>query len=309
MRTSSAKGRSSITRRHRDLLLVTSVLTCLLIILGGIVCVTDSSRGCPDWPACYGQLLPPLRLDSILEYTHRVVAALTSLFIVASAIVGWHKARTIPWLSWPPMIAFLFLLAVAGFGAMAVLRGLEPGLAALDLGSALTVLALMLAATTTAFSAYENPALPVRVSFASIFARCVLWTLVAVFIVLVSGVLVAPSGSVVRCLSWPLFDGRLNLNDLRGWLEAARYLLAGAASVLVLGVVAQAWRRQGALRRVAVAVGVLFLAEIGIGALRLVTGGAVAWQLLHVATTAIFWALLIVLAMLAGLAPSATTEN
>ncbi|MGD9144175.1 MAG: protoheme IX farnesyltransferase, partial [Anaerolineae bacterium] len=113
--------------------------------------MTGASRGCPDWPGCYGQLVPPMRLDSILEYAHRVMAALTSLFIVASAIAGWRKAGSIRWVSRPPVIAVALLLAVIIFGAMVVLRGLEPGLAALDLGSALGVLALMLTATVVAF--------------------------------------------------------------------------------------------------------------------------------------------------------------
>ena len=152
----SADYKMTITRRHRDLLVAASTLTYLLVVLGGIVCVTNSSRGCPDWPACYGRLVPPMRLDSILEYAHRVLAALTSLCIVASAAVGWRKARSIRWVSWPPVIAIAFLLAVIVFGALVVLRGLEPGLAALDLGSALMVLTLMLAATVMALT----PAIP-----------------------------------------------------------------------------------------------------------------------------------------------------
>jgi cytochrome c oxidase assembly protein subunit 15 len=291
-----------ITRRHRNLLLAASALTLLLVTLGGVVCITGSSRGCPDWPGCYGQLVPPLRLDSILEYTHRLLAGLTSLLIVASAIAGWRRARSMRWVSWPPLMAVAFLAAVVVFGAMVVLRGLEPGLAALDLGSALLVLALMLAATVVAFSVGRNPGLPGGPSFHSPLARLALWTLVAVFVVLVSGVLVAAGGSAVRCLGWPLFGRPLALDGARGWLQLARHLLAAGASILVIAVIVQAWRRGGVLRRAATTVGLLFLGELVAGVLVIMPGYALPLQVLHVAAAAALWAALVVLTMLAGLA-------
>lgn len=291
-----------ITRRHRNLLRAGSALTLLLITLGGIVCITGASRGCPDWPGCYGQLVPPPRLDSILEYTHRLLAGLTSLLIVASAIAGWRRARSMHWVSWPPLIAVAFLAAVVVFGAMVVLRGLEPGLAALDLGSALLVLALMLTATVVAFSAGRNPGLPNGPSLQSPLARLALVTLVAVFVVLVSGVLVAASGSAVRCLGWPLFGRPLALDGARGWLQLARHLLAAGASILVVAVIVRAWHRGGLLQRAAMVVGVLFLCELVAGGLVLVSGHALPLQVLHVAAAAALWAALVVLTMLAGLA-------
>jgi heme A synthase len=210
------------------------------------------------------------------------------------------------------VIAIAFLLAVIVFGAMVVLRGLEPGLAALDLGSALTVLALMLLATVVAFARYGNPGLPDRLSFQSSFVKLALWTLVTVFIVLVSGVLVAASGSVVRCLGWPLYSGQLALSDLRGWLQLARRLLAGLASILVIAVVVQAWRRQpggGAIRRTATMMGVLFVTEIAVGAFLLVQEPPIVLQVVYSAIAAAFWTLLVVLVVLAGLVSPVSTEE
>jgi cytochrome c oxidase assembly protein subunit 15 len=287
-------------------------MTWLLVVLGGVVCITGSSRGCPDWPACYGQLVPPLRLDSMLEYTHRVLALLTSLLIVASAIVGWRNARSIRWVAWPPVIAIAFLVAVVVFGAMVVLRGLEPGLAVLDLGSALLVLALVLAATVVAFFGYKDPALPDRLSFQDPFARLALWTLVAVFVVLVSGVLVAEDGSMVRCLGWPLFGGRLDLSEARGWLQGVRRLAGGLAGVLILLVLVQAWRvheQQWAIRSVATAVGMAFLVETAIGALLWMHGFSVGLYVVYAAAATALWTLLVVLVVWAGLLSSGPTRG
>ena len=37
---------------HRNLLAVAAVFTVLLIAMGGVLCVTQSIRSCPDWPGC-----------------------------------------------------------------------------------------------------------------------------------------------------------------------------------------------------------------------------------------------------------------
>jgi heme a synthase len=301
-----------ITRGHRTLLLVTSLLTLVLVIMGGVVCITDSSRGCPDWPACYGRLVPPLRVDSILEYTHRVLAALTSTLIVASAIAGWRRARAVRWVSWPPLLAIAFLIAVSIFGAMVVLRGLEPGLAAVDLGSALTVLALMVAATVVAFARRQDPGLPDGPALHNPLARLALGTLILVFVVLVSGVLVAASGSPLRCLGWPLYGGAWPVAEGRQWLQVARGALAVVAGASVLAVAVQAWRGRpglGAIQLIATAAGLFFLAEAVVGALMVLYEPALALQVIHAALAAALWASLVALAVWAGLAPSLRPEH
>jgi cytochrome c oxidase assembly protein subunit 15 len=250
-------------------------------------------------------------MDSIIEYSHRVVAAVTSLLIVATAAVSLLRYRSIRWLSRPPALAIVFLIAVTIFGALVVLQGLPPGLAATDLGSALLVLALIAMPTVIAFARQANPALPDLLIFRSAFSRLTLAVLVAVFIVLVSGTLVARSGSLVRCLGWPLYGGTLDPAELHGWLQAARLLFATGTGILLIAVVVQAWRlqpRRGAIRRAATMVGLLFLGEILTGTLISAFGHSILLLVIQVALAAALWAMLVILAVLAGL-PSATTEE
>lgn len=299
-----------MTNRHRNLFLAASLFTTLLVTLGGVVCVTDASRGCPDWPACYGKLVPPPRFDSILEYTHRVVAALTSLLIVASAIVGWRGHRANRWLWQPLAISIGFLLAVIVFGALVVLRGLEPGLAALDLGSALMVQALVTTAAVVAASGGHGPARP---SLAGGLARLALGALVATWIVLVSGVLVAESGSAVRCLSWPLYGGEASLavGQAREWLGWARRGAGALAGILILAVVVQAWRLRGGQRRlwpVAAALGLSLAAEVAVGGVLAGGSGTLALHVVYVALAAALWPLLVALWVMAGLREPAASS-
>jgi cytochrome c oxidase assembly protein subunit 15 len=303
-----------VARWYGYLLLAAATMTYLLIVMGGVVCVTGGSKGCPDWPGCYGQPVPPMRLDSIVEYTHRVLSGLASILIIAAAALGLWRYRSIRWVSWPPALAIPFLIAVTIFGALVVLRGLSPGLAAVDLGSALVVLALMLAATVVAWALLADPALPDRLSFRDPFARWVLLALVSGFVVLVSGVLAAKDGSLVRCLGWPLYGEGLAPAGTHRWPGLARQLLATGTGILLLGVIVQAWRlRPGrkAIQWAATAVGILFLAELATGALISALGPGIWLLVVQVALAVAVWAMLVALAVLAGLpaAPSAVVPN
>lgn len=288
---------SAVSRRHLALLLAATATTYLLIILGGVVCITDASQACPDWPACYGRVVPPPEIKAITEYTHRVVAALATALIVAAAAVGWRRAREVRWVSWPPLVAIAFLLAVIVFGALVVLRGLSRGAAALDLGSALTVLALLVTASVVAGAHRRGPAVPDRLSWSTPLARLSLAALGAVFAVLVSGVLVAAPGSVVRCLGWPQIAGADGPHLLRA-------ILAAVAALLVLATVAWAVGRRAELAVLAAGVGVVLVAEMALTWLVLPAAPEAAdtgWRILSAALATTLWAGLVALTVRAAM--------
>jgi len=69
------------------LVLLTVILTYLLLVFGSAVAAYGACLGCPDWPLCFGSILPPEQLGAQLEYTHRVLAALTAFSIFGTTFI------------------------------------------------------------------------------------------------------------------------------------------------------------------------------------------------------------------------------
>jgi heme A synthase len=84
----------------RRLVLATAIATFVLIIVGGVVRVSDSGLGCGPagsgfhgWPFCNGDVVPGVNLHSIVEYTHRAVAGIVTILIVSIVVMAWRRHR------------------------------------------------------------------------------------------------------------------------------------------------------------------------------------------------------------------------
>lgn len=307
----SAAKKTSSTKKQaignfRYLLLAAAIATFLLIVIGGIVRVTGSGLGCPDWPTCYGRLLPPPQIEAQIEYSHRFWAsAVTSPLILLSAFWAWRRFRSIK-LIWQPLFWSLPILLLQGLlGAVVVVRELPPVLVALHLGTAFLLMALLITATVMAFARHRNPAQADKLSFKSPFARLALGGLIGIFVILVSGAFTAASGATYACSGWPLCNGELIPSHPLGWVHMLHRVLVGLMAVHMLLLLRAAWRTQRTQRGIlsaATLTFVLYYAQILVGALKVSSQFPIYLLGLHVATAAAVWAMVVILVVLVGLA-------
>ncbi len=117
-----------------------ALATLLLMAVGSATRVMNAGLACPDWPLCYGQLVPTrqMNLQVFLEWFHRLDAALIGVSAIALSGLSWWYRRELPrWLPGAATFA-LFLIVFQGIlGGLTVTQLLRFDIVTAHLGTAL----------------------------------------------------------------------------------------------------------------------------------------------------------------------------
>ncbi len=284
--------------RFQKLAATTVAGTLLLVTIGVIVRATGSGLGCPDWPFCYGRILPELGdTKAWLEWIHRSVAAILGLLILAQAILAWIDHRDRRSILWPSVAAVLLVAFQAYLGRQTVLLGNSGPSVTAHLATAMALLGLLVYILGRSF-------FPARIGGRGSSQRFTLlatFGAAATYVLLLFGSQVTATDAALIFPDWPLMGGTFfpPLTELTSSQVLHRWV-AVVVGLIVAAVAFAAWRtqrRHPALVRLALAAAGLYLAQAIVGGLQVLTQLAGWTQTLHVALGAGVWALMCGLAV------------
>src|SRR3954469_1882076 len=83
-------------KKIRQVAIVALVVAVMHVVFGGIVRISGSGMGCGDhWPKCYGYWFPPFnRPELVVEVSHRYLASILTLSVIALVVVAWRARAT-----------------------------------------------------------------------------------------------------------------------------------------------------------------------------------------------------------------------
>ncbi len=279
----------------RRLALVTAIFAYLQIALGGLVRVSGSGLGCPDWPLCHGRPYPPADPHAIIEYSHRAVGSVTGILIIATVVLAWVVFRTRrPVVAWLASASLIGVVGEGILGGVVVANDLLPWLVVVHLGLAMIILGFLVAAAVMA--APPAPGMSDRD-----FRRLTAVVTGLTFVLLLTGSTVVASNADRGCRTWPLCGGGF-ARDFNG---ASAYTMLHRGAVLVIGILivytlVSVLRRSGmqsGIGRSAAATLLVFAVQVAVGAGSAVTDGAF-FNGLHVALATLVWSGVLTTALL-----------
>jgi len=279
----------------RWIALAASVFTFGLVVVGGVVRVTGSGLGCPDWPLCHGQLIPPLDGPTLIEYSHRMFATLTSIFVVATTAIATIRYRKAKWIFRPTILALALLIVQIVLGGITVLLELPPVIVAAHLANALTIFAFLILTTVYAF----RPRIYLDASDAATvrYRRLVWASALGTLALIVSGAVVTGTSAFYTCATWPLCNDQLIPTQFLPQIAMAHRVVAAAIGLLIAYAFIEtwrAWKNIAELKNASVVAAALFIAQIVVSVIMVQTKFDLVWRLAHLAASTALWGAMVV---------------
>ena len=269
------------------------------ITLGGVVRVTDSGLGCPDWPLCHGQIIPPFDTATLIEYSHRLSGSVLGLLVIATTAIAWMRFRANR-LVWYMSVSALVLVIVAGIlGGVTVLTELAWQYRLLHLSIAEILVACLIVAAIAGWNPYSSTPTAANSDQADSLKPLIIASIVGAFVLILSGSYMVGEGYGTSCATWPLCRGSI-LPE--GWAYIVHMGHRYIAAIVGIVIVWTAWRASAPSHsptRIAAAFLVAaFALQIVVGAFVIWSGFAADLKATHLSLATLVWVGLVSLAAL-----------
>ena len=277
------------------------------VSLGGVVRVTGSGLGCPDWPLCHGRIIPPFDTATLIEYSHRLTGSALGMLVVATAVLAWIFYRSNSWVVVSSVFGVVLVIIAGGLGGLTVLTELAWWVRLIHLGVAESVVAAMAIALVAGWrpsivsssAASSSPAQPSPER--ERLTRLVLASALGVFVLILSGSYMVGYGAGTSCGTWPLCNGALFPEGSAFAIHMGHRLLAAIIGIVVLVTAYAAWTRRverPVLGWIGLAIAALFIAQVVLGAATVWGGFPASLKAIHFSIASLIWMALAYLAAL-----------
>lgn len=275
--------------------LALTVETFLLISVGGVVRNAGAGLSCPDWPLCFGRVVPPMDYRVFLEWFHRLMAGSISVFLLAISTYVVFKPTLRKTIGWNCVAAIGLLAAQVILGGLTVLGLLDPKWVSSHLAVALGFFGVVVVTTLKLYDAKNGLIRPIQTSRLS--AAAVITSMILFGQILLGG-LVSSNYAGLACADFPKCNGQWLpvLEGLVGY-QVLHRIGAVAATIALTGFSILAWTRMPSKGRAGLAlrtIPALLLLQLLLGV------GSVFFQLplpmsvAHLATATCMWAMMLV---------------
>ena len=286
------------SRAFQNLTLAAVAATFVLIVVGGVVRVTGSGLGCPDWPTCHGYLIPPPGREPWIEFSHRLAAGVVSVLVAAILVTALRSYRSDRAIRLPALAAVGALAAQIALGAVTVVLELPPLIVWIHLGVALVVFAFLVVVATNA--RLGGGALEMDARRRSRALSLSLASAISIYVLILLGATVVNTGASLACPDWPLCRNAV-IPPLDDPLVVVHFThrfaaLAAGVPVLLLAFETRRLRHQSpSLARGAMSLLGLFVAQLAVGGVTALWRLPLELRALHLALAAAAWGVAVAL--------------
>lgn len=199
----SPEDRAAARRLAMGFAACIAATTCL-IVLGALVRSHEAGLACPDWPLCFGEVIPEFDVKVAFEWSHRALAGAVSLLFAALAFATLRRPALRARMVRPITLCALLLATQVMLGALTVWELLASWTVTSHLvtGNAFNA-GLLWCALRLGECAAPTERAPTSRGLRALIAACGLWLLFQ----LVIGGLVSSTFAGMACPEWPTCNG------------------------------------------------------------------------------------------------------